>query len=75
MINEINDLNRITNGGVVFIPGDISKGTAINIRRSRFNVRKDSKDKAYSFVENGIQADFCAELLDRFEKYFFKMPG
>jgi len=74
VMNEINDLNRITNGGVVFIPGDISTGTAINIRRSRFNVRKETKDKAYSFVENGIQADFCAELLDRFEKYFFKMP-
>jgi len=74
VMDEINDLNRITNGGVVFIPGDIYTGTAINIRRSRFNVRNDTKDKAYSFVENGIQADFCSELLDRYEKYFFKMP-
>jgi len=74
IMDEINDLNRITNGGVVFIPGNISTGTTINIRRSHFKVRKDTNDKAYSFVENGIQADFCSEILDRYEQYFFNMP-
>ena len=74
VMDEINDLNRLTNGGVVFVTGDISTGTVINIRRSHFKVRSDSKDKAYSFVENGIKASSCKELLDKFEQYFFKMP-
>ena len=71
----INDLNRSTNGGVVFITGKIPAGTAINVRRSRFNVRENTTDKAYSFAENGIQAGPCKELMKRYQQYFFNMPG
>ena len=71
----INDLNRITNGGAVFITGKIPAGTAINVRRSRFNVRTNTTDKVYSFDENGIQANPCKELLTRYQKYFHKMPS
>ena len=74
ILGEINDLNRITNGGAVFITGRIPAGTIINIRRSRFNVRNDTEDKAYTFVENGIQASSCKEFLEKYEQYFFKMP-
>ena len=74
ILGEINDLNRITNGGAVFITGKVSAGTLINIRRSRFNVRNDTEDKAYTFVENGIQATSCKEFLKKYEQYFFKMP-
>ena len=70
----INDLNRSTNGGVVFITGKIPAGTAINVRRSRFNVRENTTDKAYSFAENGIQAGPCKELMKRYQQYFFNMP-
>ena len=73
-MDEINDLNRITNGGAVFISGKIPTGTAINIRRSRFNVRSDTTDKAFSFLENGIQTCPCKELLVKYQQYFFKMP-
>ena len=74
ILGEINDLNRITNGGAVFITGKVSAGTLINIRRSRVNVRNDTEDKAYTFVENGIQATSCKEFLKKYEQYFFKMP-
>lgn len=74
-MEDINDLNRITNGGAVFVTGKISAGTTINIRRSRFSVSSDTTNKAYSFVENGIQASSCEDLLDQYEKFFFKMPN
>ena len=72
--DEINDLNKITNGGAVFITGKISAGTIINIRRSRFNVPASTTDKVYSFDENGIKFDSCKELLKSYQEYFFKMP-
>ena len=71
----INDLNKTTNGGAVFITGKIPAGTAINVRRSRFNVRADTTDKAYSFAENGIQASPCKDLLKSYHEYFLKMPA
>ena len=70
----INELNKSINGGVVFITGKIPAGTAINVRRSRYNVRSRTTDKAYSFAENGIQATPCKELLKRYQKYFLKLP-
>jgi len=73
-MDEINDLNRITNGGAILITGKIIAGTLINIRRSRFNVRSDTTDKAYTFVENGIQANTCNEILESYQEYFLKMP-
>ena len=72
--DEINDLNKITNGGAVFITGKIPAGTIINIRRSRFNVPASTTDKAYSLDENGIKFDSCKELLKSYQEYFFKMP-
>jgi len=72
---EIKDLNRISNGGVVFITGKILNGTAINVRRSRFNVPVTTTDKAYSFDENGIKFNSCKELLKNYQQYFFRMPA
>ncbi len=72
---EIKDLNRISNGGVVFITGKILTGTAINVRRSRFNVPVTATDKAYSFDENGIKFNSCKELLKNYQQYFFRMPA
>ena len=72
---EIKDLNRISNGGVVFITGKILTGTAINVRRSRFNVPVTATDKAYSFDENGIKFNSCKELLKDYQQYFFRMPA
>ena len=68
-----NELNKITNGGAVFITGKIPAGTAINVRRSRYNVRTRTTDKVYSFEENGIQASPCKELLKRYQEYFLKL--
>ena len=72
--DEINDLNKITNGGAVFITGKIPAGTIINIRRSHFNVPASTTNKVYSFDENGIKFDSCKELLKSYQEYFFKMP-
>ncbi len=69
----INELNKSTNGGAVFITGKIPAGTAINVRRSRYNVRTRTTDKVYSFEENGIQASPCKELLKRYQEYFLKL--
>ncbi|HCV45693.1 MAG TPA: hypothetical protein DF909_06310, partial [Deltaproteobacteria bacterium] len=69
----INELNKSTNGGAVFITGKIPAGTAINVRRSRYNVRTRTTDKVYSFEENGIQASPCKELLKLYQEYFLKL--
>ena len=72
---EIKDLNRISNGGVVFITGKILMGTAIKVRRSRFNVPVTATDQAYSFDENGIKFNSCKDLLKNYQQYFFRMPA
>ena len=71
--DEINELNKITGGGVVFITGRIPEGTSVNVRRSRYIVRSNMADKAFSFSENGIQTSSCSELLKDFQKYFFEI--
>ena len=72
--DEINLLNKNTNGGVVFITGKIPVGTAINVRRSRYNVLSRTTDKAYSFGDNGIQAAPTKELLKLYQGHFLKLP-
>jgi len=72
--DEINVLNKNTNGGVVFITGKIPAGTAINVRRSRYNVLSRTTDKAYSFGDNGIQATPTKELLKLYQGHFLKLP-
>ena len=72
--DEINVLNKNTNGGVVFITGKIPVGTAINVRRSRYNVLSRTTDKAYSFGDNGIQAAPTKELLKLYQGHFLKLP-
>ena len=71
--DEINELNKITGGGAVFITGRIPEGTSVNVRRSRYIVRSNMADKAFSFSENGIQTSSCSELLKDFQKYFFEI--
>ena len=71
--DEINELNKITGGGLVFITGRISEGTIVNVRRYRYIVRSNMTDKAFSFSENGIQTSSCSELLKDFQKYFFEI--
>ena len=71
--DEINVLNKNTNGGVVFITGKIPAGTAINVRRSRYNVLSRTTDKAYSFGDNGIQAAPTKELLKLYQGHFLKL--
>ena len=72
---EIKDLNRISNGGVVFITGKILAGTAINVRRSRFNVPVTATDKAHSVCADGVILHFGKELLQDYQQYFFRMPA
>ncbi len=69
----IYELNKITNGGAVIITGKIPVGTAINVRRSRYNVLSRTTNKAYLFGENGIQAKPAKEVLKRFKDYFLKL--
>ena len=71
--DEINELNKITGGGVVFITGRIPEGTSVNVRRYRYIVRSNMADKAFSFSENGIQTSSCSELLKNYQKYFFEI--
>ncbi|MBG55950.1 MAG: hypothetical protein CL935_02320 [Deltaproteobacteria bacterium] len=71
--DEINELNKITGGGVVFILGRIPEGTIVNVRRYRYIVRSNMADKAFSFSENGIQTSSCIELLKNYQKYFIEM--
>ena len=71
--DEINELNKITGGGLVFITGRISEGTIVNVRRYRYIVRSNMTDKAFSFSENGIQTNSCMELLKDYQKYFFEI--
>ena len=71
--DEINELNKITGGGVVFITGRLPEGTSVNVRRYRYIVRSNMADKAFSFSENGIQTSSCSELLKDYQKYFFEI--
>ena len=71
--DEINELNKITGGGVVFITGRIPEGTFVNVRRYRYIVRSSMADKAFSFSENGIQTNSCREILKDYQKYFFEI--
>jgi len=71
--DEINELNKITGGGVVFVPGRISEGTIVNVRRYKYIVRSSMTDKAFSFSENGIQTNSCSEILDDYQRYFFEI--
>ena len=71
--DEINELNKITGGGVVFITGRIPEGTSVNVRRYRYIVRSNMADKAFSFSENGIQTSSCSEFLKDYQKYFFEI--
>ena len=67
--DEINELNKITGGGAVFITGRIPEGTSVNVRRARYIDRSNMADKAFSFSENGIQTNSCIELLKDYQKY------
>ncbi|MDC0229417.1 FapA family protein [Deltaproteobacteria bacterium] len=71
--DEINELNKITGGGAVFITGRIPEGTFINVRRYRYIVRSSMADKAFRFSENGIQTSSCSELLKDYQNYFFEI--
>ena len=71
--DEINELNKITGGGVVFVTGRIPEGTIVNVRRYRYIVRSSMADRAFSFSENGIQTNSCSELLKDYQKYFFEI--
>jgi len=71
--DEINELNKITGGGAVFILGRIPEGTIVNVRRYRYIVRSNMADKAFSFSENGIQTSSCNEILKNYQKYFFEI--
>ena len=71
--DEINELNKITGGGVVFILGNIPEGTIVNVRRSRYIVRSNMVNKAFSFSENGIQTSSCNEILKDYQRFFFEI--
>jgi uncharacterized protein (DUF342 family) len=71
--DEINELNKITGGGAVFITGRIPEGTSVNVRRYRYIVRSSMADKAFRFSENGIQTSSCSELLKDYQNYFFEI--
>jgi len=71
--DEINELNKITGGGAVFITGRIPEGTFVNVRRYRYIVRSSMADKAFRFSENGIQTSSCSELLKDYQNYFFEI--
>ena len=71
--DEINELNKITGGGVVFILGSIPEGTIVNVRRSRYIVRSNMVNKAFSFSENGIQTSSCNEILKDYQRFFFEI--
>ena len=71
--DEINELNKITGGGAVFITGRIPEGTFVNVRRYRYIVRSSMADKAFRFSENGIQTSSCSQLLKDYQKYFFEI--
>ena len=71
--DEINELNKITGGGAVFITGRIPEGTFVNVRRYRYIVRSNMADKAFRFSENGIQTSSCSELLKDYQNYFFEI--
>ena len=72
---EINHLNETVNGGIVFITGGIQPGTAINVRRMRYNVLTPTTSMAYHFSQNGVQSAACETMIDDYRKYLLKLPA
>ena len=72
--SEINELNEIVNGGIVFISGGVQPGTAINVRRMRYNVLTPASGMAYYFAQNGVQAAACDTKLDDYLQHFVNLP-
>ena len=72
---EINHLNDTVNGGIVFITGGIQPGTAINVRRMRYNVLTPTSSMAYHYSQNGVQSAPSETMIDGYLKYLLKLPA
>ena len=72
---EINHLNETVNGGIVFITGGIQPGTAINVRRMRYNVLTPTSNMAYHYSQNGVQSAPSETMIDGYLKYLLKLPA
>ena len=72
---EINHLNETVNGGIVFITGGIQPGTAINVRRMRYNVLTPTSSMAYHYSQNGVQSAPSETMIDGYLKYLLKLPA
>jgi len=71
---EINHLNETVNGGIVFLTGGIQPGTAINVRRMRYNVMTPTSGMAYHFSQNGVQSAPSESMIDRYLPYLLNLP-
>ena len=72
--NDINQFNNEVDGGIVFVTNKVQPGTAVNVRRMRYNVLTPATKVAYFFEQNGIQSRPCGDLLEKHQRYFPRMP-
>jgi len=72
--NDINQLNNKVDGGIVFVTSKAQPGTAVNVRRMRYNVLTPATKVAYFFEQNGIQSRPCGDLLEKHQRSFPRMP-
>ena len=71
--NDINQLNNEMDGGIVFVTNKVQPGTAINVRRMRYNVLTPATKVAYFFEQSGIQSRPCDDLLEKHQRHFPRM--
>jgi uncharacterized protein (DUF342 family) len=71
--NDINQLNNEMDGGIVFVTNKVQPGTAINVRRMRYNVLTPATKVAYFFEQSGIQSRPCGDLLEKHQRHFPRM--
>ena len=72
--NDINQLNDEVNGGILFVTNKAQPGTAVNVRRMRYNVLSPASKVAYFFEQSGVQSRPCGELLEKYQRHFPRLP-
>lgn len=71
---RISDASEQLDGGAVVVTGKASAGTAVFVRRTRFNLVSDAEGMAYQFTQNGVQNRPYEPVLERFHKFLIDLP-
>ena len=72
--DELKARNERLNGGIIIIPGRVSIGTEISIRRQSFDIIETTYGEAYFFISGTIQSRNFREALQEYQSYFVNIP-